>query len=194
MKSSATIADLAGLAVDAEDVVADLGLGLVALVVRHDPVGRIGEPDRVVGLHHHVVRAVQPLALVAVGDDRDAAVMLGARDAPPAVLARDEPSLPVDGVAVRVAARLAEDADRAVGLVVAHDPVVRDVGEQRGSARPGNRPAPRSSARRSTAAPRGRCGSRRSGSARRRPRNRWQPFGFSREAKMRLQVTGRGEG
>ena len=78
---------------------------LVALVVRQDPVGRIGEPDRAVGLHHHVVGRVEPLALVIVGDDRDAAVDLGARDAPVAVLARDEPPLPVDGVAVGVAAR-----------------------------------------------------------------------------------------
>jgi hypothetical protein len=51
---------------------------------------------------------LQPLALVAVGDHRDAPSMLGARDAPPAMLARHEPALPVDGVAVRIAAGRAE--------------------------------------------------------------------------------------
>ena len=130
MKSSATTADRAALGVDAIDVVAVLLLGLVALVVGKDAVGRIGEPDRAVGLHHHVVRRVELLALVAVGDHRGRAVMLGARHAPPAVLAGDEASLPVDGVAVGVAAGRAEHRDRAVGLVVAHDAVVRDVGEQ----------------------------------------------------------------
>ena len=130
MKSSATTRDRAALSVDAIDVVAVLLRRLVALVVGEDAVGRIGEPDRAVGLHHHVVRRVELLALVAVGDDRDRAVVLGARDAPPAVLARDEPALPVDRVAVGVAAGRAEHRDRAVGLVVAHDAVVRDVGEQ----------------------------------------------------------------
>src|SRR6185295_8160983 len=47
------------------------------------------------------------------------------------VLARDEPALPVNRVTVGVAARRTKDADRAVGLVVAHHAVVRDVGEQR---------------------------------------------------------------
>ena len=57
-------ADLAGRAVDAEDVVAaDLALGLVPFVVRQDAVGGIGEPDRSVRADHDVVRAVQPLAV-----------------------------------------------------------------------------------------------------------------------------------
>ena len=101
----------------------------MTLVVRQDAVGRIGEPDRPVRADHDVVRAVQPLALVLVGDERQPAVVLGADDAAAAVLARDETALTVDGVAVGVVRRLTEDADRAIALVEAHHPVVGDVRE-----------------------------------------------------------------
>jgi hypothetical protein len=53
--------------------------------------------------------------------------MLGAGDAPVAVLAGDETSLPVHRVAVRVAGGMAKDADRARGLVEAQHAVVGDV-------------------------------------------------------------------
>ena len=121
--------DIAAVGIDPVDVAgADLALGLVALIVGVDAVGRIGEPDRAVGFHHHVVGRVQPLALPFVGDGGDRAVMLGAADAAARMLASDQPALPVDGVAVGIARRLAEHADAAVGLVVAQHAVVRDVG------------------------------------------------------------------
>ena len=85
------------------------GLGPVAFVVRHDPVGRVGEPDRAVRLHHHVVGRIQPLALIAVGQHGDAAVGLGPGDPPRAMLAGDQPPLPVAGVAVGEVGRAAED-------------------------------------------------------------------------------------
>ena len=52
---------------------------LSALVIAEQPEGRIGEPDRAVGFHHHVVRRIELLALVAVGEHGDRAVILGAR-------------------------------------------------------------------------------------------------------------------
>ena len=55
------------------------------------------------------------------------AVVLGARHAAPAMLAGDQPAFAVDGMAVGVHGRLAEDRDRAVGLVPAHHAVVGDV-------------------------------------------------------------------
>ena len=74
--------------VDAEDIAAvELHLGEVPLVVGLDAVGGIGEPDGVVRFDDDVVRAVEPLALVAIGDGGDGAVELGAADAAPAVLA-----------------------------------------------------------------------------------------------------------
>ena len=79
---------------------ADLAFGLVALIVGLDAVGGIGEPDRAVGLHHHVVRRIEALALPAVGDGDDRAVMLGAADAAAGMLAGDQPALAVDRVAV----------------------------------------------------------------------------------------------
>src|SRR6266446_4937744 len=102
----------------------------MALVIAEDAELRIGEPDRAVGFHHHVVWRVEPLALVAVADHRDRAVIFGAGDAPRVMLAGDEPALAVAGVAVGVVRWLAEDADRAGLLVPAHDPVVRDVAPQ----------------------------------------------------------------
>src|SRR5262249_23233536 len=44
-----------GCAIDAVDVGVDLRLGFVAFVVAKQPERGIGEPDRAVGLHHHVV-------------------------------------------------------------------------------------------------------------------------------------------
>ena len=118
----------AGARIDAIDVAgADLALGLVALVIAVDAVGRIGEPDRAVGSDDDVVRAVEALALEALGEDRDRAVVLGAGDAPVAVLARDETAFAVDRVAVRIAGRRPEDAGLAGRLVEAQHAVVRDV-------------------------------------------------------------------
>ncbi len=122
-------ADGAAAAVDAIDIAgADLAGRLVALIVGIDAVARIGEPDRAVGFDHRVIGRIEPLALKTVGQRDDCAVMFGAADPAVAVLAGDEPALPVDGVAVGIAGGIAEHRDRAVGLVVAHHAVVWDVG------------------------------------------------------------------
>ncbi len=121
-------AHLAGRRVDPVDVAAvDLLLGGDALVVADDPVRRVGEPDGAVGADHHVVGAVEPPALPAVGDDRDGAVVLGAGDAPVALLAGDHPAFAVERVAVGVAGRLPERAHGAGHLVPAQHPLVGDV-------------------------------------------------------------------
>src|SRR5687767_5283912 len=54
--------------------------------------------------------------------------MLGAADAPPAMLAGDEAAFPVGRVAVAVARRLPEDRDGTIGLVIAKHAVIGDVG------------------------------------------------------------------
>ncbi len=108
---------------------ADLTVGPEALVVAVDAVTRVGEPQRAVRALDDVVGTVQPLAVPVVGEHGDGAVMLGPGHPARALLAADQPALPVDGVAVGVAGRLAEHAHRAGGLVPAQDPVVRDVAE-----------------------------------------------------------------
>ncbi|HEY0986132.1 MAG TPA: hypothetical protein VGD80_03735 [Kofleriaceae bacterium] len=100
----------------------------VAFVVGVDAVGRIGEPDRAVGLDDHVVRRVEALAADAVDQDGARAVVLGAGHAAGLMLARHQAALAVDGVTVGVVAGLAEHRHRAVGLIPAHHPIVRDVG------------------------------------------------------------------
>ena len=90
----------------------------------------VAEPDRIVGFDDDIVGAGQPLALEAVGQHGDRAVIFGAGQVLRVVLAGDEPALAVAGVAVGIVRRLAEHADRAGLLLPFHDPVVRDVAEQ----------------------------------------------------------------
>ena len=107
-----------------------LRLGLDALIKAADAVGWIVEPDRTVGSDDRVVRRVQLLAIVLVGDDRDRAVEFGPGDPPAAMFAGDQASFPIDGVAVRVHRWLAVYAEVTVILRKAHDAVVGNVAEQ----------------------------------------------------------------
>src|SRR5246127_2454557 len=117
--------DLAGFRIDPVDIVLVLfGLGLDALIIAADAVDRIGEPDRPIRRDDRVVWRVQLLAIVLVGDDRDRAVVLGAGDTPAGVLAGDQATFAIDGVAVRVHRGLAVDAEVPIILREAHDAVV----------------------------------------------------------------------
>ena len=62
-----------------------------------------------------------------VHQHRDLAIVFGARDPPRLVLAGDKAPLAVTAIAVGVVGGFAIDADRARDLVVAHQPIVRDV-------------------------------------------------------------------
>src|SRR3954467_15230537 len=107
-----------------------LGLGLDALVESADTVGRIAEPDRTIGCDDHVVRRVQLLIIVLVGDDRDRAVEFGPGDPSATVFASEQAPFTINGVAVRVHRRLAEYAYVSVILHEAHDAIVGNVAEQ----------------------------------------------------------------
>src|SRR5260370_13250256 len=100
-----------------------LGVGFDALIIAADAVDRIGEPDRTIGGDERVVRRVQLLAIVLVGDDGDRAVEFGPGHPSAAMFASDQASFPIDGVAVRVHRRLAEYAEVTVILREAHDAV-----------------------------------------------------------------------
>src|SRR4051795_13713992 len=123
--------DVTGFRIDAVDVMLFLlRLGLDALIIAADAVDWVAEPDRTIGSDDRVVRRIQFLAIVLVGDDGDRAVEFGPGDSPAAVFARDQTSFAIDGVAVRVHRRLAIDADVTVILREAHDAVVGNVREQ----------------------------------------------------------------
>src|SRR5450631_964288 len=123
--------DVTGFRIRSVDVMLFLlRLGFEALIKAADAVGWIGEPDRTIGSDNRVVRRVQLLAIVLVGNDRDRAVEFGSGDPSAAVLARDQASLPVNGIAVRIHRRLAVDAEVTVILREAHDAVVGNVAEQ----------------------------------------------------------------
>src|SRR5229473_91831 len=79
-----------------------LRVGFDALIIAADAVGWIAEPDRIIGSDNQVVRRVQLLAIVLVGDDSDRTVEFGPGDPSAAVFAREQASLPINGVAVRV--------------------------------------------------------------------------------------------
>jgi len=105
----------------------DLAFRLIALVINVDAIGRIAEPDRIIGFHDDVVRAVEPLALIAIRQDGDRAIMLCPADTPRLMLAGDQPTLPIDGIAVGVIRGLPEDRGLPMAFVVAHHPVVRRI-------------------------------------------------------------------
>src|ERR1700730_16956503 len=123
--------DVTGFRIHPVDVMLFLlRLGFEALIKAADAVGWIGEPDRTIGSDNRVVRRVQLLAIVLVGNDRDRAVEFGPGDASAAVFASDQASFPINGVAVRIHRRLAEYAQVTVILREAHDAVVGNVAEQ----------------------------------------------------------------
>ena len=106
-----------------------LRLGLDALVIAANTVAGIDEPDRTIGGDNQVVRRVELLAIICVGDNRDRAVKFGPGDPPAAVFASDQASFPIDRVAVRVHRRLAEYAEVTVILREAHDAVIGNIAE-----------------------------------------------------------------
>ncbi len=106
----------------------DLALAFVPFIVVEQAVGRIGEPDRAIGLHHGIVGRVEPLALVAIGQHRDRTVEFGTRYAPPAVLAADQPPFAIAGVAVGEVRRSAKLA-AAQAVDPLHLPIVGQVAE-----------------------------------------------------------------
>src|SRR5215207_1191040 len=123
--------DVTGFRIHPVDVVLFLlRLGLDALVKTADAVGRIAEPDRTVARDDRVVRRVELLAIVLVGDDGDRAVEFGPGDPSAAMFASDQTSFPINGVAVRVHRRLAVYAHVAVILAEAHDAIVGNVAEK----------------------------------------------------------------
>ena len=111
------------LAVGVAGPAGDIGRAFVELAA----IGRIGEPVAAVGMGHDVVGRVELLALERLGQHRRRAVELVAHDAPRQVLARELAALEVEGVAVAVVGRRAEDADAAVVLDPAQLAIVGDV-------------------------------------------------------------------
>src|SRR6202161_870939 len=96
------------LRVDAKDIVLLLFLlNLEAFVVSVRAIGWIAKPDRSVGGDHHIIGRVDPLAIVAIRDDGDRAVVFSAHDAPTGMLAADQPALGIKGVAGGVVRRRA---------------------------------------------------------------------------------------
>ena len=94
--------DFAGVRIQAVDIGRKFEGRLVPFVVRHNAVARIGEPDRAIRMHCEIIRRIERFALKVIRQNRDRAVMLGARDPARIVLAGHEPSLSVAGIAVAV--------------------------------------------------------------------------------------------
>jgi hypothetical protein len=107
----------------------DIGIGEVGLIRDHVGVG-VGEVDRAVRLHHHVIRGVEPASLEARCDHRGGAVGLFAGHAPASTDASDEAPPEVAREPVRPVGRLLE-FDRALSRRVFPTPVAIDVTEQK---------------------------------------------------------------
>src|SRR6476659_8924923 len=98
----------------------------------HAPVPGVGEPERPVGLHADVVRAVQLLALVVRGQHLAAgalAVRVHADERAGRVLANDQPAVRVEGHPVALVTRARDDLDATL-LVPAPPGVGGHVGEE----------------------------------------------------------------
>src|SRR5215468_1790378 len=121
---------LARVRVQAVEVGGQFEGRFVAFVIGHDAVARICEPDGAIGMDHEVVRSVELLALKAIDENGDGAVVFGARDATGIVLASEKSSLAVAIVAIAVIGRTAKHADFSGVLEPAQDAIVRDVAEQ----------------------------------------------------------------
>ena len=82
---------------------------------------RVGEVQGPVGGVHEVVGAVQPLAVILVGEDGDVAVRLNADHAPVPVLADGQPAFGVEGEPVRAGLGVAADVGAGVSALGAED-------------------------------------------------------------------------
>src|SRR6266480_3588018 len=109
------------------DAGGQLELGLVSLVGAEDPVARVGEPDRAVGVDGRVIGRVELLALEGVDQDGPGAVVLAAPHSPGVVFHRDQPALVVARMPVRISGLGLVHADVAVVLAPPERAVVRDV-------------------------------------------------------------------
>src|SRR5207302_5769292 len=96
-------------------------------LVQRSAVRRVGKPDAAILMHRDVVRRVQPLALIRIGDGGNRSVVLVTDDAARAVLARELATLEIKRVAVAVVRWRAEHRDPSVIVQIAHLTVVRDV-------------------------------------------------------------------
>ena len=91
----------------------------------------IGKPNGVVRLDHDVVGRIQTLAVIAVCQDRDLAVLFGAGYATSdGVLACQQTTLAITDIAVGIVGVFAEDGCFPCLLIEFHDAVVRNVAEQ----------------------------------------------------------------
>ena len=102
----------------------------MAFPVTLNAKGRVGEPDGTIGRANNVVGRIQSLALKAVGQHRDAAVVFGARDAARQVLTDHQAPARVAAHAVSKVGVAAKHAGLPGGFVVTHDAVVGHIGHQ----------------------------------------------------------------
>src|SRR5208282_360820 len=123
--------DVACFGIEAVDNGGKFEGGFVALVIGHDAVTGVGEPDCAVGMNGEIVGSVELFALIAVHQNRDRAVRFGARYAAGVVFAGEQAALAVAKVAVAVIRRAAKNGDFVGVFEPAEHAVVRNVAEEK---------------------------------------------------------------
>ena len=88
--------------INAVDAAGQVLRGFEPFVICHDAVMRIGEPDAAIAAYDHIIRAVQGLAIIAVGNHGDAAIPFRARHTPLPMFTADKPPLPISRMAVGI--------------------------------------------------------------------------------------------
>jgi len=108
-------------------------LRLKPLIVGLDAIGRIGEPDRIVGFDDHIVRTVETLALETIGENARRPIVLPTNDPPVAMLATDHAALAIDRGAVGIRAGAAlKGADHTGRFIPAQAAIVGDIAPDQG--------------------------------------------------------------
>ena len=102
----------------------------MALPVALNAKGRVSEPDGTIGRTDDVVGRIQSLALKAVSQHRDAAIVFSARDAARQVLTDHQAPACVAAHAVGKVGVAAKHAGLPGGFVVTHDAVVGHIRKQ----------------------------------------------------------------
>ena len=121
--------DLPALAINAIDIgMRQFRRAAFTLIIRHQAEGRVGEPDRSIGFHDNIIRAVQPLALVAIGQNSDRTIIFKAHHAAAEMLTRNHAALTVSRMAIGVVGGLAPGADRTGFLIPFQHAVIRNIG------------------------------------------------------------------
>lgn len=107
---------------------------LMALIIAHNAVARVGEPDAAILMDNDIIGGVQFPALVIVHQDRNPAVILRSRYPPAVMFAGNETAVTIPGITIAVVRRAAKDRHLPRFFQPAQHPVIRNIAPEQKTA------------------------------------------------------------